>query len=58
MLSSDNIKKIYNFEINKYKSLIKQKSPTTEIAEEKRFVEILGHILELSSEEIMRDMNV
>ncbi|WP_273037196.1 hypothetical protein [Schwartzia succinivorans] len=57
MLSFEQVKKLYDLEIGKYQGMIKEGCPVADIANEKLIVELIGHILEFTPEEIFRDMN-
>lgn len=57
MLSRDNVVLIYQSEIKKFNEMVKAQATIAEVQEQQRHVETLGHILQLSPEQIMKDLN-
>ena len=57
MLAFEQVKKLYDSEIGKYQKMIREGDLVADINNEKFVVEMLGHILEFTPEEIFRDIN-
>lgn len=57
MLSFEQVKRLYDLEIEKYQRMIKEGYLVADINDEKLVVELLGHILEFTPEKIVMDLN-